>query len=79
LVAVFSPLASADPDGLERVAENAGFLSKGQAPSFEIIPDYTMPFLGATPVSTVMAGVLGALVVFAILYTLARALRSRTA
>ncbi len=79
LVAVFSPLASADPDGLERVAKNAGFLSKGQAPSFAIIPDYTMPFLGATPASTIVAGVIGALVVFAILYTLARALRSRTA
>jgi cobalt/nickel transport system permease protein len=67
-VVLFSPLASADPDGLERVAENIGFLEQGQAASYTILPDYTIPFLGETPVSTIVAGLIGALIVAAIAY-----------
>jgi cobalt/nickel transport system permease protein len=78
-VVVFSPLASADPDGLERAAEYAGFLNRGQQAPYQIIPDYSVPILGATPISTIVAGVIGALAVFVILYTLGRALRSRPA
>jgi cobalt/nickel transport system permease protein len=74
-VVVISPLASADPDGLERVAEDMGFLAAGQASPYEIIPDYTIPFLGETPLSTIVAGAIGVLVVLAIIYMLGRALR----
>jgi cobalt/nickel transport system permease protein len=74
-VVVISPLASADPDGLERVAEDYGFLAAGQASPFEIIPDYTVPFLGETPLSTIIAGVVGAMVVVGIVYMLGKALR----
>lgn len=76
-VVLLSPLASADPDGLERVAENLGFLSAGQPAPFEVIPDYTIPFLGETPLSTIIAGLLGAAIVAGLAIALARLLRSQ--
>ncbi|MDW8231981.1 MAG: energy-coupling factor ABC transporter permease [Roseiflexaceae bacterium] len=77
IVVVLSPLASADPDGLERVAEDIGFISLGQSAPYEIIPDYTVPFLGETPLSTIVAGIIGALVVAVVVILVAQALRSR--
>lgn len=79
IVVVLSPLASADPDGLERVAEDMGFIDLGQSAPYEIIPDYTVPFLGETPLSTIVAGVIGALVVAVVVVLVAQALRSRGA
>jgi cobalt/nickel transport system permease protein len=79
VVLLLAPFASADPDGLERVAEDLGFLERGQGAPYEVIPDYTVPFLGETAVSTVVAGVIGALVVAGLLILLTRALRRRTA
>jgi cobalt/nickel transport system permease protein len=66
LVVLFSPWASADPDGLERVAENLGFIEQGAAAPYEILPDYTIPLLGETALSTIVAGAIGALIVAAI-------------
>ncbi len=71
-VVFFSPLASADPDGLERVAEDMGFLAQGQDAPFTILPDYTIPFLGETAVSTIVAGLVGALIVAALAYGVGR-------
>ena len=75
-VVVISPLASSNPDGLERVAEDLGFLNTGQPAPFELIPDYTLPFLGETPLSTIAAGVIGVLVVLGIIFMLSRALKA---
>ncbi len=76
LLAVFlSPLASANPDGLERVAGDLGFLEKNASPAFEILPDYALPILGETAFSTVFAGVIGALVLLGILILIGRNLR----
>jgi cobalt/nickel transport system permease protein len=77
-VVLFSPLASADPDGLERVAEDVGFLSIGQDAPYSIIPDYTIPFLGETALSTIVAGLIGAVIVAAIAFGVGRLLK-RTA
>ncbi len=60
---LLAPLASAYPDGLERVAENLGFINAGKEAPFHIFPDYTIPMLGSTPLSTILAGALGATVV----------------
>jgi len=79
IVVVLSPLASADPDGLERVAEDMGFIDLGQSAPYEIIPDYTVPFLGETPLSTIVAGLIGVLVVAVVIVLVARALGSRRA
>ena len=62
-VVILSPLASTSPDGLERVAINLGFIDTGQDAPYEIIPDYTLPFLGETALSTILAGAVGAVIV----------------
>jgi cobalt/nickel transport system permease protein len=64
LVAAFSPLASPNPDGLEAVAERQGFLDLGQAAPYEILPDYTVPFISHPALTTMVAVALGTLVVF---------------
>jgi cobalt/nickel transport system permease protein len=71
-VAVFSVAASPHPDGLERVAEDTGFLSRALDPVYEILPDYTIPFVGNEVVSGVLAVVLGTLVVFGLTWAVAR-------
>jgi cobalt/nickel transport system permease protein len=79
LLAVFlSPLASADPDGLERVATDMGFLQSGQSAPYQILPDYTVPFLGETALSTVVAGVVGALVLLGLMIVIGQTLRRKT-
>ncbi|MBA3533041.1 MAG: PDGLE domain-containing protein [Ardenticatenales bacterium] len=67
-VPLLSPFASANPDGLERVAGEMGFLALGQESPYQLLSDYTIPFLGDGALSTVLAGLIGALIVFALLY-----------
>lgn len=78
LVVLISPFASADPDGLERVAGDLGFLEAGQSSPFSIIPDYTLPFLGNTALSTILAGVVGIVVVAAIMMLIGRGLKAKS-
>lgn len=77
-VVLLSPLASAFPDGLERVAENHGFLQLTQTSPYEIIPDYTIPFLGDTPLSTIVAGLVGVLIVLALSILAGRSLQKKS-
>ena len=80
LIAVLlSPLASGDPDGLERVAEDLGFLEFGLDAPYTILPDYTIPFLGETALSTIVAGVVGALVVLGLMVVIGGMLKKRSA
>jgi cobalt/nickel transport system permease protein len=79
LAVLLSPLASADPDGLERVAEDIGFLAQGQDAPYQILPDYTIPFLGETALSTIIAGMVGALVVLGIMILIGNMLRRKKA
>lgn len=72
LAVLISPMASANPDGLERVAEDIGFLNAGQESPFQLLPDYTIPILGETGLSTIIAGVVGAVIVFGILILIGR-------
>ncbi len=65
-LAVLSPLASSHPDGLEWVAEQKGFLDLAQGPLFNIIPDYTMPGISNEALATIIAGVIGVALVFAV-------------
>jgi cobalt/nickel transport system permease protein len=62
-VVLLAPLASADPDGLERVAEDMGFIEQSTEAPYEVLPDYTIPALGEGGPSTVVAGMVGALIV----------------
>ncbi len=71
-VAAFSPLASANPDGLEFIAELQGFLRLAQNPSYELMPDYTLPFLSDPILTTILAVAVGTLVVFGLAWFIAR-------
>jgi cobalt/nickel transport system permease protein len=89
-VALISPLASPEPDGLERVALDlaaqgqfddldsedvageAESLASGQPPAFEILPDYTVPFIEDTNLSTIASGIIGVLIVAGVGYGVAR-------
>lgn len=73
LALVLSPFASPWPDGLEKVAEDKGFLEKGEGePVFNApIPDYAWPGVKSEKMATSLAGVMGTLVVFLIGYGLA--------
>ena len=79
LAVLLSPFASANPDGLERVAEDIGFLAQGQSAPYEILPDYTIPFLGETALSTVVAGAVGALVLLGLMIVIGRMLMRKKA
>ena len=75
MVVLFAPWASTNPDGLERVAADMGFINQGLDAPFSILPDYTIPLLGETGMSTILAGVAGALIVAAIAIGAGRLLR----
>ena len=78
-VTLISPLASAWPDGLERVAEDKGFIEDAQDAPYEVIPDYVFPGIGNEAVATILAGIVGTLVVFGLAYGLGALLRRREA
>lgn len=79
VLAVLSPLASSHPDGLEWVAEQHGFIETAKGALYNIIPDYTMPRIADPAVATIVAGILGATLVFGIAYGIARAKKRQTA
>lgn len=66
LAVVLSPFASPWPDGLEKVAEDGGFLEKGEGEPLisSPIPDYAWPNIKSEKLATSMAGVSGTLIVF---------------
>jgi hypothetical protein len=76
-VTLISPLASAWPDGLERVAEDKGFVENAQDAPYEVIPDYVFPGIGNEAMATILAGIVGTLVVFGLAYGLGVLLRRR--
>jgi len=77
LAAFLAPFASSSPDGLERVAEDQGFL--GRAEGRQVwksapVPDYEMPGVGGSGIATALAGVAGTLIVFGLALGLGRLL-----
>ncbi len=66
LLAILSPLASAHPDGLESVAKQQGFLQAAQSPAYRVIPDYLLPGISSQGLATILAGVIGVVIVFAV-------------
>ena len=64
VVVVLAPLASPDPDGLERVGENVGFLDAARDALYSILPDYTVPGIDDEYWSLISAGVIGVAIVF---------------
>ncbi len=78
-VVIISPWASANPDGLERVAGDLGFINIGQEAAYQILPDYTIPFLGETGLSTILAGLVGAVIVGGLIFGLMWFMRRKPA
>ena len=76
-VALLSPLASPYLDGLERVAEDQGFLDRAEDAPYVIVPDYVFPGIHNEALATILAGLAGTLVVFGLAYGLAWAVRRR--
>ena len=66
LLAIASPLASSHPDGLEWVAEQNGFLESAKSPLYKIVPDYLLPGVSNTTLATILAGIIGVLLVFVV-------------
>lgn len=77
LAFIISPFASSSPDGLERVAEDRGFLEKAEIePAFvSPIPDYAWPGVKSDRLAVSFAGVFGTLIVFGLGYGLAAILK----
>lgn len=73
LAALFS---SGDPDGLDSVAADKGFEEAAKDPGFQILPGYTIPGLDGTA-STIVAGVIGIVVIFLLVLLLGRLLARR--
>lgn len=77
MVAISSSwLASGDPDGLERVAEDQQFLDRAKEPGHELLPGYTVPGVDGA-ISTALAGVIGVGVVAALALGAGYVLRAR--
>lgn len=76
LMILVAPFASSLPDGLEHVAERLGFAERAVESQAAPLPDYAVASMAeAAPwLATVLAGAVGALVVFAIAWFVARAL-----
>jgi len=75
LIVIFlSPLASTDPDGLNRVATDLGFINAAQSGNGPL-EGYTVPFLADTSASKIAAGVIGAIIVLALAVLAGRTLQ----
>jgi len=76
IAAFLSPFASPSPDGLERVAEDKGFLhlAEGKELLRAWMPDYIFPGVASEGLATALAGVVGTVLVFAAMYLLGRVL-----
>ena len=73
LAVLISPFASSHPDGLEKVAQNKGFLEKGEVAPVLVspVPDYAWPGIKNEKVAISAAGIAGTLLVFGLGYSIA--------
>ena len=79
VVVVLAPLASSDPDGLERVAEDNGFIGQAQNVVGGLFGDYGIPGIDDPAVSTILSGLLGIGILLAVVFLVGRVLARRKA
>lgn len=74
VAAFLSPLASSSPDGLERVAEDQGFLhlAEGKGIIEGLMPDYLFPGIQNEALATALAGITGTLLTFGVMLVLSK-------
>jgi cobalt/nickel transport system permease protein len=73
-----APWASSNPDGLEWVAQQQGFLSSAQGSGYQLASGYLMPGISNQTLATILAGILGTLIVFGAAVGIAFARRRRS-
>jgi cobalt/nickel transport system permease protein len=78
LLAIASPLASTHPDGLMWVAHRYGFINKASNPLLQLIPHYLLPGVKDRALATILAAVLGTIIVFAVTVIVAYSRRRKT-
>ncbi|MCL4240659.1 MAG: PDGLE domain-containing protein [Dehalococcoidia bacterium] len=65
LVVIFlAPLASSDPDGLDRVSEDKGFADQGKDSPYSFLPDYSVPGIDDERATVIISGLIGVAIVF---------------
>lgn len=73
MVAAFaSPFAASSPDGLERVAEDKGFMHRNTSYLAAPVADYLFPGINNEGVATAVAGVFGTVFTFGFMYGISR-------
>ena len=77
VVIVLAPLASSDPDGLERVAEDQGFIERAENFFSGLLGDYAIPGVDNEGLSTVLAGLIGVAIVVVLVLILGRVVARR--
>lgn len=78
LLAVLSPLASAHPDGLISVARDLGFLHMERASGFSLLPGYLFPGVNNETLATILAGLVGGLIVLGAVLLITRLRRGHS-
>lgn len=73
---LLAPFASRLPDGLEKIAEELGFIDRESSRLSSPISDYQIPGLSG-PVSTALAGVVGVIITFIAAYIIIRILQRK--
>lgn len=79
VVVVLAPLASSDPDGLERVAEDTGFIEQAENVVAGLLGDYAIPGIDDPAVTTILSGLLGVAIVVVAMVVLGRLVVRRRA
>ena len=79
MVVLISPLASTNPDGLNRVAMDLGFINTEHSGIIMtgLLPGYEIPNLGFAPLSRILSGAIGVTVVLLGGLALGRAIQKR--
>jgi hypothetical protein len=77
VVIVLAPLASPDPDGLMRVAEDQGFIGQAQNVVSGLLGGYEIPGIDNAWLSKVIAGLVGVAIVVGLVYLLGRLVARR--
>jgi cobalt/nickel transport protein len=77
IAVLLSPFASSDPDGLERVAEDKGYLEEGFSYLQSPIPDYLFPGIENEKLATAAAGFVGTALTFGVMLGLGKLVVSR--
>ena len=77
IVLLLSPMASVNPDGLNRVATDLGFINASRSASGPLA-GYSLPILANASFSKITAGALGSFVVLALAFLAGRSLQKKS-